>query len=180
MPNWAYNTLTVRGTKEELEEFDRKFKGHYPRYGGEQTPPDEPEDYTFSAFVPVPAEVLAKEYSPTYGANRTFGETMTEVCGYNWQVWNWGTKWDVRMSEVEKSEEEYTYRFDTAWDWPAEWLKRTTILFPHLVFEIASTEESGAFNFTATAQDGSIFDIVDLPFEEEEFDIEDVGAVGTE
>lgn len=105
MPNWCANRLTLKGTKEQIEEFATAFKR------GE----------TCETYIPRPVDLE--------------GELITEVGPDHWytfSVENWGTKWDIggtddagpgtaKIVSYKKEGEdrvEITVAFDSAWSPP--------------------------------------------------------------
>ena len=144
MPNWCDNKLRVSGPIEDVVNFKRHAVGHpviWPRPSYEKQ-----EDYdkrveetqkmkvllTFSKFVPVPEDVLKKEYS---------------MEGYNWCVNNWGTKWDLgdEGMTVEEDGKVLIYRFTTAWSPPIPVVIAMSEQFPRLRFSIRFREDGMGF-----------------------------------
>ena len=68
MPNWVSNGLTIKGTKSELTEFAKILE--YT-----DTEENRTTELSFDTTVPLP-------------------ESMKEDW-YNWQIANWGTKWNA-------------------------------------------------------------------------------------
>ncbi len=134
MPNWCENVLFVAGEPEAVKEFDRRFRGLPAEYNLDDDPEilkeQEEErreegyepDYCLHALVPVPEYILEKGYGDA---------------GYDWQINNWGTKWDIYHQKVSvfwHEEEIVEYRFMTAWGPPADWLRKVARMFPDLEF----------------------------------------------
>ena len=59
---------------------------------------------------------------------------------YNWNVANWGTKWDVCNAYSEGDGE---YQFDTAWSPPIEAITHLSRKFPEIEFTLNFQEEQG-------------------------------------
>ena len=83
--------------------------------------------------------------------NIATGQTQT-LSFLNWNVRNWGTKWDVAVRhgddypETELMEEDKTflaYRFNTAWSPPIEAITKLSEQYPDLDFELSYEEETG-------------------------------------
>ncbi len=182
MPNWVDNNLFVTGDLKRLKAFDRAFKGYSPEYDGKYSTE---KTYTFNTFVPVPKKVLDKPYSTTYVRGQSLEETQEQICGYNWQIANWGTKWDVVMNDVQKKDDSYFYCFDTAWSVPLGWYLAASAKFPDLEFETDCYEESGMFNVKLVFKAGELIrqeeleNPWDLEPEEEEEEEEELKAEGT-
>jgi hypothetical protein len=71
---------------------------------------------------------------------------------YDWNVRNWGTKWDVAVGDNEEyPETEITfeddsavgYRFNTAWGAPLQAIENLSSQYPELEFELDFEEETG-------------------------------------
>jgi len=87
MPNWCYNTTTIRGSKEDID----KFEAFLTERNGENW---------FDYFAPTPKELENEGW-------------------YEWNVSNWGTKWNVTCYQWERLNEESIHMvYDTAWSPP--------------------------------------------------------------
>ena len=75
---------------------------------------------------------------------------------YNWNVVNWGTKWDVAVSEDNEHSDTYIegptengenlvvyYNFNTAWSPPVPALAKLSAQYPSLLFTLSYEEETG-------------------------------------
>jgi len=71
---------------------------------------------------------------------------------YDWNVRNWGTKWDVAIRHgeeypdtelVEEDETSLAYRFNTAWSPPTEAITKLSQMYPDLDIELSYEEETG-------------------------------------
>lgn len=117
MPNWCYNNLDITATTDEQKaQLERVSKA-------------EPADGFIGMFLPLP-EILKDTTSPTPDDLDTVQRsTMIAQTGhdnwYNWQVANWGTKWDPEVMDCDYDGETLTVSFDSAWAPPIkfyEWL----------------------------------------------------------
>lgn len=147
MPNWVSNGLTIKGTKSELTEFAKILE--YT-----DTEENRTTELSFDTTVPLP-------------------ESMKEDW-YNWQIANWGTKWNAcEVSGGEVYEHKYAngktcfvlaYGFDTAWSCPTEWVVTTSEQYPSLIFNNVWTEEQG-FKGVVRAKGGevSLLEHLDTP-----------------
>lgn len=61
---------------------------------------------------------------------------------YNWNIGNWGTKWDINDDEtlLEININSLSYQFNTAWNPPLTWLETTAELYQDLEFIITFWE----------------------------------------
>ncbi|NDA95661.1 MAG: hypothetical protein EBY03_05945 [Actinobacteria bacterium] len=76
-------------------------------------------------------------------------------CWYDWNVRNWGTKWDVAVHDNDKypdtelHEESTTvlgYKFNTAWSPPIEAITKLSEQYPSLEMNLIATEEESYEN----------------------------------
>jgi hypothetical protein len=85
-------------------------------------------DFTFGYSVPRPPEA----------------EIINNWDWYNWQINNWGTKWDAYDTVFCSNDYNDNYaelNFQTAWLPPSQWFKHTVELFPELQFELYWLDE---------------------------------------
>jgi hypothetical protein len=134
MPNWSYNSLTVAGTPEDLRSFKHAVCAAEPNAKTEKR-----AVLDFGRLVPMPPELLEDKGEPANGRLPAW---------YEWAVDNWGTKWNAwwpRLSGTLKSGV-LSYRFDTAWSPPHEWLDQVAPMFPSLTFHLVYEEELDHFH----------------------------------
>lgn len=85
-------------------------------------------------------------------------------CGYDWQIKNWGTKWDVEfglsMDESLKDNEETAIYLnaDTAWSPFKEFLNNISPMFPELRFELTYAEPGCDFSGVYAIENGNVAD----------------------
>jgi hypothetical protein len=107
MPNWCNNTITIRGDANKLKSiWDEAQK----------------QQGLLAAMVPQPEDMF----------HGNLGEAERAECvekgipnWYDWNVSNWGTKWDVGLEGLEYTElqdgtAEISGWFDSAWSPPIE------------------------------------------------------------
>lgn len=84
---------------------------------------------------------------------------------YDWNIRNWGVKWDAGDAELETDLSELdgtinntlTYRFQTAWGIPMEALTAMVRQHPELDFDVCSEEEQGwGAEFTSSDADDEL------------------------
>lgn len=163
MPNWVYTTMTVRGSKQSLDGFKAKAaKPYTTRHKGVFTEGKgyDPEavnvvenksEMSFWNFV-TPTDLDAyfgPEKKPDNYDTMTLDERMVEAMKFNgdhwydWNVRNWGTKWDACDATLDRDDTELAYNFSTAWS-PAEGAFKAMVRqHPDLEFEFHCTEEQG-------------------------------------
>jgi len=179
MPNWVFNSLVVSGEQAELDRMvahlNTPFEKHFPEHKfndeikqWENIPSVQTYDNPVFAFWNIvrPSD-LEKYYGEevhkksSYDADGKFdqAEFMKEFIRsmsededwYHWNVRNWGTKWDVAVSNdgYSSTSMEVTdngsimYRFETAWSPVGEALTVLSEMFPSLEFDYEYEEEQG-------------------------------------
>jgi hypothetical protein len=148
MPNWVYNTLTISGHYKYVLEVKQVMS--------QPVPVTKPKEGSLWAAVQGEWAMEETEFSfwnvvapPRDG----WGEYFTGETWYNWNITNWGCKWDARnydgnMLESELLSEDHdsnelTYRIETAWSPPIEFVDAMAERFPMCQIELAYEEEQG-------------------------------------
>lgn len=151
MPNWVYNTLHVHApNKEAMDKFISKMSKPIPHVATDYTIAPSQRNTTVEVIslqetdfsfwnILRPKKKLWKEYWSVSDNNRP------ENNWYNWNVANWGCKWDVHdESSVERSDDTYaSVTFDTPWSPPMGIIHAIGDKFPDLSFTWAWQEEQG-------------------------------------
>lgn len=120
MPNWCANELTVKGPKAEMDKF---LKAAEAKAG--DTENSEATSLSLNKLVPIPK---GKEDN-----------------WYDWNIANWGTKWDV-TAELDRIKPNHShFSFQSAWAPPLEAFDKISKLFPKLSFELTYDEPGMAF-----------------------------------
>ena len=152
MPNWVSNSISITAeSKAELDAFIEKAKGEQSKVRNEGN-----ENFHFGAFVHPSEEVLPyykgeiEDEKPEGWDEMSSAEQMAHnlrFSGNNWYDWNvreWGTKWDACSPYVERKDDLSAYvSFETAWSPPEPIFKAIVEQFPELGFEIFYEEEQG-------------------------------------
>jgi hypothetical protein len=122
VPNWVDNALTIQGPPEELARFSAQAsEGYHHPFGGYV------DDRVLSFWNFAKPEDL-KEYQDVW---------------YDWNLNNWGCKWDASEPHLEESVGELMYWFNTPWGQPTEALEAMSKQYPALVMTMRSIEEQG-------------------------------------
>lgn len=162
MPNWVYNGLTIEGKPESvkalMEQLNQPFKMVHDHWNME-TMAQEKKLTTYSNPVfafwniikPTDMEAYWAEPAKREGGQITFDSDHW----YDWNIRNWGTKWDVAVSNDDKYSDtnmEDTvngenhvvhYNFNTAWSRPLPVLFKLSEQYPDLLFTHSYEEETG-------------------------------------
>jgi hypothetical protein len=168
MPNWVTNQLTISGTPKEVENFIRNAK----------TIDDEQEILlSFNKFWPCPPElqdishpvtiITNKEYKdngPAKGITKKMQNELIKKYGfdnwYDWQLANWGTKWDCdvtgewKIASIGAFIMNGTLEFLTAWSPPSQAFIHISKRFPKLTFILKFVEPGMCFAGSETYQKG--------------------------
>jgi hypothetical protein len=172
MPNWVFNSLVVSGEKEALDrmvtQLNQPFTMHHPVHkfvDGKYTKVADSEDYNNPVFafwnIVKPTdlksyyeqEVFTKKSLEPDEFMAEFVRSMNEDQDwYHWNCRNWGTKWDVAVSNDNEypntelewvADDEVLIRFQTAWSPVHEVLTKLSEQHPTLEFEYEYEEEQG-------------------------------------
>lgn len=142
MPNWVYNTVTIKGDDMPLALFKQRVKNPYKTvntiFNTDSTTTfveDEVDEvFSFWNIIKPSAEELYEYNHNVDGIPFWWG----------WNVANWGTKWDAcETSIVEDKVNLLQYRFDTAWAMPMPVMVEASKQYKDLTFHIHYEEEQG-------------------------------------
>ena len=133
MPNWFYFSLNVSGKKEDVQAFVENVKGKEgTNYEG--------REFDFNHFIPQPEGLYDEKSEDNIFPN-----------WYNWNIENWGTKWNASVddaylvSDKEGFPYEYHYDMRTAWADPRPVIFKMIEMYPDLDIDISGEEESNAY-----------------------------------
>jgi hypothetical protein len=171
MPNWVYNGLTIQGPKESVtkmkEQLNTPFVDYIEATGDlaydiKQTKYSNPVFSFRNIIAPTDIEAYKKQpirsdkdiSDPDWWAdNRRL--SAVDNSWYNWNVRNWGVKWDVAVpnesldsdtymeEEEEGNQASVYYNFNTAWGVPEAALTNLSSQYPDLLFTLSYEEETG-------------------------------------
>jgi hypothetical protein len=144
MPNWCYNNLDITATTDEQKELlERVSKA-------------EASDGFIGMFLPLP-EALRETVKGTGEEDQTvFVDGFNNW--YDWQVANWGTKWDVDPLDVDFDGTTLSTSFDSAWSPPVafyEWLQEQG-------FEVSANYYEPGMDYAGEWVDGDDFFLVNV------------------
>ena len=147
MPNWCSNNLTVTGTKTQIAAFN-EWLGK--------------DGLKLNKILPLPKE-LEGSTSPNPDANGKDAKALREKFGhdnwYDWQIANWGTKWDIDAELSEDGDEKrLLFNFDTAWSPPTVAIAELSNQFPKLTFTLKYCEIGCGFAGEAEYKNGDGYD----------------------
>ena len=118
MPNWCYNRVSVysENTDQVTELFDifnnpEPFNALIPSPKWSETPNEDGE-------LPVLEEHKDSDGKVLFTTHKFPKSGKTDDRWYDWQIQNWGTKWEPADLSVEQCEQEVELTFNTAWSPP--------------------------------------------------------------
>ena len=175
MPNWVSNSVRVTGDKKELQRFAEQAGRSYTRKyqdieGKWYEAESNNEHLSFWNFV-RPDNSILDEYWGSERQDLSLEERLQHKTNhwYDWNVRNWGCKWDASDVYFEDWDGELAYDFETPWSYPEDVLVAMVAQYPTLTFSIRFLEEQG-WGGEALGMNGefSITDEWDIPCTHEE------------
>ena len=120
MPNWCYNRVSIysENIDQVTELFDifnnaEPFNTLIPSPKWSETPNEDGE-------LPVLEEHKDSDGKVLFTTHKFPKSGKTDDRWYDWQIQNWGTKWEPADISVEQCEEELELTFNTAWSPPED------------------------------------------------------------
>ena len=175
MPNWVSNSVRVTGDKKELKRFAEQAGRSYTRKyqdieGKWYEAESNNEHLSFWNFV-RPDNSILDEYWGSERQDLSLEERLQNKTNhwYDWNIRNWGCKWDASDVYFEDWDGELGYDFETPWSYPEDALVAMVAQYPTLTFSIRFLEEQG-WGGEALGMNGefSITDEWDIPCTHEE------------
>jgi hypothetical protein len=158
MPNWVYNGLTIEGNPEQVdklvEQMNKPFVDFITPIGDLSFANNVRNKYVNPIFsfrnIIAPTDIEA------YKAQPDFNNREEQNDWYNWNIRNWGVKWDVAVREGDEYPDTYMegpvvngdnkavyYNFNTAWGVPTNAISNLSSQYPALLFSLSYQEETG-------------------------------------
>ena len=136
MPNWCRNRVTVFGKEEDISKISEIFSdkksifAHIIKSPDWKRLPNEKGQFPQLEQMKNPkGEVMWETYN--------FPDGKNDDRWYDWNIQNWGTKWDITADSVDMESydsEQLEIEFSTAWRPPEPICKKLRQMFPHLSF----------------------------------------------
>lgn len=162
MPNWVYNTLSVSGSKDSIaklvEQLSKPVTTHHEelkvidgKFSSEKGTQVSEEAISFMNII-APSNLDAYYSNSTPSIDVTDTENImssivhalnTGEDWYNWNVRNWGCKWDASSISAEVNDTDVVYRFETPWSPPEQAMITLSEQHPDLNFFLRYEEEQG-------------------------------------
>lgn len=174
MPNWVYNTLTIKGSEEEIATVKAQLgKPIQKRYANDKEVTSYSNPIISFWNIIAPPDDKLDEYFGTHGYANGEKQGETEYNWYNFNNSKWGTKWDIAV----RDEDEYSdtslevelptvlsYRFNTAWSPPLPVIEELSLQYPKLAITLEYEEEQGwGGEILWTEEGSSIVHEYDIP-----------------
>lgn len=165
MPNWVYNSLTIVGSPDSVEQVREKLAQPYTTYHNDFIKNEEtgkverkPVEWVHEQPIAFWNIVSPTDLGEYYGDEakhdldnfaESFARNMAESNHwYEWNVRNWGCKWDA--SQV-STEDDYLigdsltigYKFSTPWAAPLPAIEKFAAQHPELTICLEFQEEQG-------------------------------------
>lgn len=164
MPNWVYNGLTIEGSPDSVKKLMEQMNTPFVRVHDNwdiATQQMQKQQVTYPnpvfAFWNIIKPTNMEAYDGPQPKTEDFAQAMRFESDhwYDWNVRNWGTKWDVAVSSVDTHPDTYMeetvngenhvvyYNFETAWSRPMSALLNLSSQYPDLLFTLVYEEETG-------------------------------------
>jgi len=159
MPNWVYNSVNVTGDTEEIDKFISLINTKPALVDNDDWNATN-SPFSFHSFITPDESVTNEEYhgnhgsevDPITGSRKVVGDTRGNW--YNWNVANWGVKWDassivrhtstsIKLDGSGTSQNAVSIQFETPWSPPDPVFRAMVEQFPELHFDIEYEEEQG-------------------------------------
>jgi hypothetical protein len=180
MPNWVFNQLTCTfNTDEEYNAFKEKanVKSLYNSFipmpsvlEGTRSPHLNPQDIiervnkehntkfiTLEGIITAGPEWESKQIRDIIQNLKAHEETGY-YNWYDWNVANWGVKWDASNCSLKELQDFNTliFEFESPWDSPIQFVMELSKLYPDANFELISGSIESDFHREYIFQNGSI------------------------
>ena len=163
MPNWVFNTLTVEGNPELVNELRKQVSAPYVmpvKANGDLhfTVIDQEVNEIFSFWNIIrPTNMAAYPEQPVRSDldlndpnwwEDVQKKSQTDDSWYNWNIRNWGCKWDASQTDLVADEANgenwvLVYKFDTPWAPPMPAMLKLSEQYPTLLLTLEYEEEQG-------------------------------------
>ena len=142
MPNWVYNGLSIQSNPDDITVIKAQLSMPPTKYEGEdiETP------ISFWNIV-RPKDSEMGDYRATIGWSKEHSDWKDHNDPTNWYQWNirnWGCKWDCSNPEITGSEDDcVSYTFETPWGYPEQAFVTLSKQYPEATLFLSYEEENG-------------------------------------
>lgn len=177
MPNWVFNGLTIEGNPDDVkalvEQMNKPYTQVHDNWNTESGQMEKQlvtypnpvfafhnifnhiqDGVSDEVYLGQPVRSDLDVSNPNWWAD-TVEKSSKDNSWYNWNNRNWGTKWDVGLTE-DSYKNTYMegptpngnnsvvyYNFDTAWSPPVPALEKLSAQYPKLLLTLSYEEETG-------------------------------------
>ncbi len=167
MPNWCFNYLTIEGNEQDIAkvkaQLNQPFTKMHDQFNMEtgqmeltETSYSNPVFAFHNIYNHTQAGISDEDYMKQPDHTLPIAEQLQfkGKCWYDFNVREWGTKWDVAVRDGEDypetelhTEDDWstslTYKFNTAWSPPTPAIEKLSAQYPELEFTLSYEEETG-------------------------------------
>lgn len=150
MPNWVFNSVQITDSPEKIFDIVALLAKPYESRHAGMAWNEEKKTFEHSGERFMVEEVFSfwnikkPDDLESYFTVANSENMHKEGNWYNWNVLNWGTKWEACNPEIIEHEHDLVlYRFDTAWSPPLPAIKALSEQFPSAKITIEYQEEGG-------------------------------------
>ena len=170
MPNWVITRIYITGPEDKIKEFEDKairleeekvfsfdrINKRPEELDNTQCPPPKPKKIKVKTQSGEDLEV--EEIEDCNNATPEMCKDLESRFGHNnwydWNNWNWGTKWDC--SESIYSQEDKMLQFETPWSAPVPIHEMMAEMFPDLTFQGTYADEDFGSN-AGCIENGAVY-----------------------
>lgn len=123
-------------------------------------------DSIIKAVEQMTTDMTSETFDVAESIARMQEDIATKQDWYNWNIRNWGTKWEINEENsgfMERRDGFVKYYFSTAWSCPAEALDNLAKQYPELSFDLTSIDESDMWALEMAWGDGQRGFEIELP-----------------
>lgn len=151
MPNWVRNQVTITGAPEKVEALKKQVGATTQIPGVEYVKDSEGKMVKGEDDSWLTTPVIHTDENPVFSfwnivrpGHPDEIESYREQGWYDWNIANWGCKWDARdVEELDESEGHWHIAFDTPWGSPTQVFETLSLQHPDVMVHVEWTEEQG-------------------------------------
>ena len=153
MPNWCSNTIVVNAA--DISKF-KQWLGDGKALLSKIAATPQPLVDTVAGWSGIVDEQKQREAQEQDNLLKYGSKNW-----YDWNVANWGTKWDVdaEIDDYTSCDTEIIFSFASAWSPPTRAMQKLGELFPNISIRHSYLEEGVGFVGVLTVEDGVVMDI---------------------
>ena len=151
MPNWCMNRVVISGSEEDIKKLKEQVSSEESALDFNKIvpSPDWKNIPNEKGQLPKPEE-LKNGNGEVIAITHNFPDGTNDSRWYDWQIKNWGTKWNVSNVDVVAEASDFIeFEFDTAWSPPEPIISKLRELYPDVsisaFFDEPGMEVSGYY-----------------------------------